>query len=156
MALPTFTLGVPLSLLAPTSEKRRKLTDKQETFLAELAHTMDVDSAMLSADYAPNSKREVIKSLKTEIIDIANGYLAMNAPKAVKQVTDVLDGTAQDLQDHYSSRYKAGLEVLDRVGIGKQSQVNIQAEVLTGIVLLPSKGVAEASVVVDVNAPIEG
>jgi hypothetical protein len=129
----------------------------QETFMAELAHSMDLNAAMDYAGYAPTSKREVIQSLRTEILDITNGFLAMNAPKAAKQVTDTLDGSAQDTQDHYSSRYKAGLEILDRVGIGKQTQVNIQAEVLTGIVLLPSKE-DKIKVVepIDVNAPIEG
>lgn len=142
-----------MSLLTSNqTPKKREYTDKQKAFLDEFAFSMDYDLALAAGEYGPRQRYDVTKSLQSEIVNIAEYYLATNSPKAAKQLVDTLNGTAQDFE-HSGSKYKAAIEILDRSGIGKQTQVSVQAEVIHGIVLLPSK--KDAGNVIDVS-PTEG
>jgi hypothetical protein len=47
------------------------------------------------------------------------------------------DGTIPTSQ--METRMKAAADILDRVGVGKRQEVDIRAEVIHGVVLLPAK-----------------
>ena len=139
-----------MSLLAPNIPKKRQYTEKQEKFLQLFSETMNVQQAFEGAGYQGTQNHWLVESLSEEIVAIANNYLAVHAPKAAKQVVEVLSGDAQREKDWFPSQYKAAIEVLDRVGIGKQSHMTVTGEVLHGVVLLPSK--QEMGEVIDVQA----
>ena len=74
-------------------EKTKQLTEKQESFLENLfgeARGNPRQAAKL-AGYDENGYQKVIKSLKQEIIERAEGVLATHSPKAVMGMVNALD-----------------------------------------------------------------
>ena len=64
-------------------ENKKELTVKQQDFLDNLiACGGNARQAAELAGYAPGSYTSVVKALKSEILDLAEGVLAVNAPKA--------------------------------------------------------------------------
>lgn len=122
----------------PSQLGGRDYTEKQQSFLTALADTFNVDAAAKIAGYSNSGKLKAVKSLKEEILQLTQSYLASNAPKAAKQLVDTLEGTAQK-EEFYSSKYKAGIELLDRVGIGKHSTVEVSGQIQHAVILLPAK-----------------
>ena len=72
----------------------KQLTTKQEIFLDNLIDCEgDAKKAAELAGYAPNSHFQVVKSLKTEILDRTESILAQSAPKAALKITDIMNST---------------------------------------------------------------
>ena len=88
------------------------------------------------AGYSRNTKTaKVVSPLKEEITEQAGMMLAMNAPKAVFGIVDVLDDpSAMGARNAISA---AG-EVLDRTGLVKKEQVEVASNG-GGMFLLPPK-----------------
>ena len=62
--------------------KDRELTEKQQVFLDSLLHTGgDPKRAAELAGYAEGSYPQVLRSLQTEVIDLASHILAQSAPQ---------------------------------------------------------------------------
>ena len=99
--------------------KHKKLTERQEKFLDVLGGEAkgDLRKSIILAGYEETSYYAVIKSLRQQIVDVANTILAHSAPKA-----------AQSL-----------VTVLDRVGVSKKEHLNVSHNVTGGIFLLPDK-----------------
>lgn len=116
----------------------RKFTDKQEAFLNALMGDArgNIRAAMRQAGYSDNVRTaEVVSSLKDEIIERASMMLAMNAPKAAFGIVDVLDDpSALGARNAIS----AAREVLDRTGLVKKEQVQVEAKG-GGLFVLPPK-----------------
>lgn len=128
-----------LNLITKENRKPREYTEKQQKFLDVLSETFDVSKAFKAAGYAGTTQTRVVEALREEILERTQNYLASHAPRAAKQIVGTLEGTVQKESDYYSSQYKAAMEVLDRVGIGKQTHVDVSGEIQHAVILLPAK-----------------
>ena len=122
-----------------TKTQKRNLTDMQEKFLDVLfgeARGNPREAARL-AGYSENSHPKVIRNLKKEITELAETHLSTHSAKAATRLTDLLDeaGTTP----HSNIRLAAANSVLDRVGITKIDQLDINMKALHGIFILPAK-----------------
>ena len=116
----------------------KQLTTKQEIFLDNLIDCEgDARKAAELAGYAPNSHFQVVKSLKTEILDRTESILAQSAPKAALKITDIMNSTQPIPQANI--RMQAAQTILDRVGIAKTDRIDLKVEAPTGLFILPAK-----------------
>ena len=119
---------------------KKTLTAKQEKFLNSLfENSGNVKSAMEVADYHPASRSNLINSVKNEIIERTRLALAESAPKSAQRIQEGLDADGTLPSSQMEVRMKAAADILDRIGITKRQEISIQAEVVHGVVLLPSK-----------------
>ena len=115
----------------------RELTDRQKTFLQVLLDGAggDIVQAKILAGYSENSSTsDIVNSLRKEIMEATELYMARNAPKAaVAMVSGVDDPTQLGIRD----RLSASKELLDRVGLIKTEKVQVEAS--GGVMILPPK-----------------
>ena len=117
---------------------KKELTVKQKTFLDSLIECGgNAKQAAAIAGYAEGSYTSVVKSLKKEILDISEGILAQNAPKAALKLVNIMDSDQPKPQA--SIRLQAARTLLDRVGISKTDKLNLNVEGSNGIFILPAK-----------------
>jgi len=119
--------------------QERNLTDSQEKFLDVLFGEArgDPKKAGELAGYSNHSYPKVVRNLKSEIISRAENYLATHSAKAATKMVDMLDedGTTP----HASIRMEAAKQILDRIGIVRKDQIDINMKSLHGIFILPAK-----------------
>lgn len=126
-----------MSLPATT---KRKLTDKQERFLDELlSNGGHVKNAVAAAGYKEQSRSWLTRSLRDEIIERTRSMLATNSVKAASRIIEGLDADGTVPLNQMDMRLKTAESVLDRVGLGKKQQLEVEGQVMHGIVMLPSK-----------------
>ena len=115
----------------------RNLTEKQQKFLDVLFDEAngDVTQAKLLSGYSENSSTtDIVNSLKKEIMEATESYMARNAPRAaVAMVSGVDDPTQLGIRDKLS----ASKELLDRVGLIKTEKIQVESS--GGVMLLPPK-----------------
>ena len=119
----------------------RKLTERQQKFIDALFADANgnIKNAKIIAGYSTNTNNnEIITSLKDEILEATQTYMAGNAPKAaVAMVTGIDDPTQLGIRDKMS----AAKELLDRTGLIKTEKVQVEAS--GGVMLMPTKQVVE-------------
>ena len=120
---------------------KRQLTDKQQKFLDVLfeeARGSMVEAKKL-AGYSPTQHTaQIVESLKDEILERTNMYLAQSAPRAALAMVGALhDPTELGIKE----KMTAAKEVMDRVGIIKSEK--IQVESTGGVMILPPKRAEE-------------
>lgn len=119
----------------------KNLTDKQMKFLDALLSDECKGSylkAKRAAGYAETVKvKEVVDSLKDEIIEATKNYIIVNGPKAAMALKEVLE---DPVQLGNGDKLKAAKEVLDRAGIKPTEKVEIATK--SPIFILPSKDAA--------------
>jgi len=116
----------------------KQLTDKQESFLSHLTKEGgDPHKAAALAGYAESSTNAVVKSLKTEILDIATNILARSAPMAAMKLVHIMDSAEPIPQANI--RIQAAQTILDRVGIGKTDRLDVTVNTAGGLFILPAK-----------------
>ena len=119
----------------------RELTEKQQKFLAVLFDEAggDVLTAKKLAGYSDTySTTDVVNSLKEEILDSTQSFMARNAPKAaMAMVGGLYDPTELGIRDKMS----AAKELLDRTGLVKTEKVQVEAK--GGVMLMPPKVVSQ-------------
>ena len=126
-----------MSLPATT---KRKLTNKQEKFLDELlSNGGHVKNAVAAAGYKEQSRSWLTRSLRDEIIERTRSMLATNSVKAANRIIEGLDADGTVPLNQMEMRLKTAESVLDRVGLGKKQQVEVEGQIMHGIVMLPSK-----------------
>tara|TARA_R100000008_G_scaffold65221_1_gene42226 strand:+ start:730 stop:1149 length:420 start_codon:yes stop_codon:yes gene_type:complete len=126
-----------MSLPATT---KRKLTEKQEKFLDELlSNGGHVKNAVAAAGYKEQSRSWLTRSLRDEIIERTRSMLATNSVKAASRIIEGLDADGTVPLNQMDMRLKTAESVLDRVGLGKKQQVEVEGQIMHGIVMLPSK-----------------
>jgi hypothetical protein len=87
--------------------------------------------------FAPTYGFLLAKKLRTEIIEMAEGILALNAPRAA---TTLVNGIDEDIPVPVNPlRVDCAKQILDRVGIVKKEQIQIDASDKIGIFILPAK-----------------
>ncbi len=115
----------------------RKLTERQQKFIDALFADANgnIKNAKIIAGYSTNTNNnEIITSLKDEILEATQTYMAGNAPKAaVAMVTGIDDPTQLGIRDKMS----AAKELLDRTGLIKTEKVQVEAS--GGVMLMPTK-----------------
>jgi len=117
---------------------KKELTTKQEAFLNHLTQVGgDPQKAAELAGYADNSYPSVVKSLKTEILDLATNILAQSAPKAAMKLVAIMDSAEPIPQANM--RIQAAQTILDRVGLGKTERLDVTVNTAGGLFILPSK-----------------
>ena len=125
------------STIMPTP--KRSLTNTQEKFLDVLFGEAkgNLKKAGELAGYSEHSYPKVVRNLKQEIISRADNYLATHSAKAASKMVDMLDedGTTP----HANIRMEAAKQILDRIGIVKKDQLDINMKALHGIFILPAK-----------------
>jgi hypothetical protein len=116
----------------------KELTTKQQTFLDSLV-TCNGDTKLAGdiAGYAPTSINSVVKSLKTEILDLATNILAQSAPKAAMKLVHIMDSSEPIPQANM--RIQAAQTILDRVGLGKTERLDVTVNTAGGLFILPAK-----------------
>ena len=108
-------------------ETKKELTTKQQDFLDNLiACGGNAQQAAEVAGYAPGSYTSV-----------AEGVLAINAPKAAMKLIQVMDSDEPIPQANM--RLQAAQTLLDRVGIGKKERLDVKVETPSGLFILPAK-----------------
>ena len=137
------------STILPT--QKRNLTDIQEKFLNALFGTArgDPKKAGELAGYSDHSYPKVLRNLKQEIVSRAENYLAVHSAKAATKMVDMLDedGTTP----HANIRIEAAKQILDRIGIVKKDQIDINMKAMHGIFILPAKETPEDSIVTPIK-----
>ena len=124
----------------PQVKEKKNLTEKQEKFLNELmANGGHVKNAVLAAGYKEQSRSWLTRSLRDEIIDRTRNMLATNSVKAASRIVEGLDADGTTPLNQMDHRLKTAESVLDRVGLGKKQQVEVEGNIMHGIIMLPSK-----------------
>ena len=122
-----------------TKTQKRNLTDMQEKFLDVLfaeARGNPREAARL-AGYSENSYSKVIRNLKKEITELAENHSSTHSAQAANRLIALLDEDGTTPQA--SIRLAAANSILDRVGLVKKDQLDINMKALHGIFILPAK-----------------
>ena len=130
---------------------KKSLTDSQEKFLDALFGEAkgNPKKAGELAGYSDHSYPKVVRSLKSEIVSRAEGYLATHSAKAATKMVDMLeeDGTTP----HASIRLEAAKQILDRIGIAKKEKIDINMKAIHGLFILPAKDEIKITKTLDEN-----
>ncbi len=138
-----------MSLPEVIKQNGRNYTDKQQAFLDALYEnsTGDINQAMVSAGYQEGAgSTAIVKSLKNEILEIANMILTRNAPKAANKLVNIMESDAPVPQAN--QKLNAAQSLLDRVGLVKENKLQIDHNVTGGIFVMPAK----EEIVIDVES----
>lgn len=137
------------STILKTQEK--SLTDTQEKFLDALFGEAQGNPKLAGeiAGYSEHSYPKVLRNLKDEIVKRAENYLAIHSAKAATKMVNMLeeDGTTP----HASIRMEAAKQILDRIGIVKKDQLDVNMNLKHGMFILPAKDEVEESIVTPVQ-----
>jgi hypothetical protein len=120
------------------STRKRELTDKQQAFLQHLVETQgDAKKAAKLAGYSSHY-HHVVKTLKSEILELTQEVLANSAPKAAFKLVEIMESKRPIIQAN--NKLAAAQTLLDRVGVGKVDRVDVNHNVNSGgIFLMPDK-----------------
>ena len=117
--------------------KDRQLTEKQEAFLGHLVDTGgNFKKSAELAGYSGNHY-QVLKSLKEEVVDLAQNVLAREAPTAAFKLIEIMNSNKPVPQAN--NKLAAAQTILDRAGVVKTDKVDINHNVSGGIFILPEK-----------------
>ena len=113
----------------------RQLTEKQQKFLSVLFDEAqgDLVQAKKLAGYGDNTNvGDILPSIKEEVLEATQMYLARNAPKAAMSMVNALhDPTELGIRD----KMQAAKELLDRTGLVKTEKMQVEAK--GGVMLMP-------------------
>ena len=118
--------------------RKRELTEKQQSFLNHLVETQgDAKEAAKLAGYSSHY-HHVVKTLKSEILELTQEVLANSAPKAAFKLVEIMDSKRPVIQAN--NKLAAATTLLDRVGVSKVDRVDVNHNVQSGgIFLMPDK-----------------
>lgn len=132
----------------------KELTVMQQSFLDNLVDCQgDTKLAGEKAGYHPTSLNGVVKSLKTEILDLATNILAQSAPKAALKLVTIMDSAEPIPQANM--RIQAAQTILDRVGLGKTERLDVTVNTTGGLFILPAKHVETIESPMDIEGDYE-
>jgi len=117
---------------------KRELTDKQKSFLEQLVNTSgDAKKAAELAGYSSHY-HHVVKTLKSEILELTQEILANSAPKAAFKLVEIMESKKPIVQA--ANKLTAAQTLLDRVGVSRVDKVDINHNMNSGgIFLMPDK-----------------
>jgi len=117
---------------------KRELTEKQQSFLNHLVDTQgDAKKAAELAGYSSHY-HHVVKTLKSEILELTQEILANSAPKAAFKVVEIMESKKPVVQA--ANKLTAAQTLLDRVGVSRVDKIDVNHNVNSGgIFLMPDK-----------------
>tara|TARA_B100001093_G_scaffold174398_1_gene167224 strand:- start:526 stop:954 length:429 start_codon:yes stop_codon:yes gene_type:complete len=117
---------------------KRELTAKQKSFLEHLVNTSgDAKKAAELAGYSSHY-HHVVKTLKSEILELTQEILANSAPKAAFKLVEIMESKKPIVQA--ANKLTAAQTLLDRVGVSRVDKVDINHNMNSGgIFLMPDK-----------------
>ena len=131
--------------------QKKSLTVTQEKFLDALFGEAQGSPRRAGelAGYSEHSYPKVLRNLKDEIVKRAENYLAIHSAKAATKMVNMLDedGTTP----HASIRMEAAKQILDRIGIVKKDQLDVNMNLKHGLFILPAKEEPQESIVTPVQ-----
>tara|TARA_R100001377_G_scaffold63489_1_gene39120 strand:- start:23 stop:445 length:423 start_codon:yes stop_codon:yes gene_type:complete len=131
--------------------QKKSLTDTQEKFLDALFGEAQGSPRRAGelAGYSEHSYPKVLRNLKDEIVKRAENYLAIHSAKAATKMVNMLDedGTTP----HASIRMEAAKQILDRIGIVKKDQLDVNMNLKHGLFILPAKEEPQESIVTPIQ-----
>lgn len=117
---------------------KRNYTDKQLKLLEEYrTNGFDGKAAAISAGYKPDYVSTALRSLKDELLEVAEMELVSVSGLATKVLRDVMTSPTPVIQAN--AKLTASNSVLDRVGLGKREKLDVDHKVSGGIFLMPAK-----------------
>jgi hypothetical protein len=116
---------------------KKELTIKQQTFLEKLLESGGDPKIAAELSGYSGGHYQLVKSLKTEILDLAEGILAQSAPQAALKLVQVMNSDAPMPQANI--RIQAAQTILDRVGLGKTERLDVTHKSEGGLFILPAK-----------------
>lgn len=122
-------------------KEKRQLNEQQQKFLDVLFNEAkgSPHAARKLAGYAEGvTTVRVLQSLKEEVLDLTQLYLALNAPKAAFAI---IGGIDDPTELGIKEKLNAAKDLLDRVGVVKTEKVQIETG--PGLMILPAKKVDE-------------
>ena len=115
----------------------KKLTEQQAKFIEVLFAEAGGDpvKAKKMSGYSDNSStKEIMDSIKEEVIQATQLYVAVNAPRAAMAVVSgIVDPTELGIKE----KLNAAKDLLDRAGVVKTEKMQIEAS--NGVMILPPK-----------------
>ena len=118
-------------------KKERNLTEKQQQFLNHLVETGgDFKKSAELAGYSGNHY-QVLRSLKDEVLALAEDVLVQHAPRAAFKLIEVMDSDKPIAQAN--NKLQAAQTILDRVGVSKTDRLEVNHHAAGGIFILPEK-----------------
>ena len=125
-----------------TMTTKKELTEQQKKFIEVLFAEAAGDpvKARKLAGYSEGySTKAIMNTLREEVIEATQLFIAMNAPRAAMAVVSgVVDPTELGMKD----KLNAAKDLLDRAGLVKTEKVQLEANT-GGIMFLPAKDVSE-------------
>jgi precorrin isomerase len=133
------------SLITAQEKKRgRNYTPNQKKFLKELVKT-NFQNPQESARVAKVRYWETCQALKEDMKEISEALLIGSAPSAALTITNILHADTDNPPVFVKEKMAAAKEILDRAGVVKQDQVNVNHTHGGGIFILPTKTEVVAS-----------
>ena len=121
---------------------KKELTEQQKKFIEVLFAEAAGDpvKARKLAGYSEGySTKAIMNTVREEVIEATQLFIAMNAPRAAMAVVSgVIDPTELGMKD----KLNAAKDLLDRAGLVKTEKVQLEANT-GGIMFLPAKDVSE-------------
>jgi phage terminase small subunit len=119
-------------------QSKRELTEKQQSFLEHLVDTQgDAKKAAELAGYSSHY-HHVVKTLRSEILELTQEILANSAPQAAFKLIDIMNSKKPVIQA--GNKITAAQTLLDRVGVSKVDKVDVTHNMNAGgIFLMPDK-----------------
>jgi hypothetical protein len=117
------------------------LSPTKELFLVALEEYGDLADACEAIEISLSYGYKLQAELSDEIVGRARSHLAVASLQAAKVVTDSMsvDGSKEKAELHL----KAAEGVLDRTGVTKHTNVDVQLESDNGIFIIPGKSAVE-------------
>jgi hypothetical protein len=121
---------------------KKELTEQQKKFIEVLFAEAAGDpvKARKLAGYSEGySTKAIMNTVREEVIEATQLFIAMNAPRAAMAVVSgVVDPTELGMKD----KLNAAKDLLDRAGLVKTEKLQLEANT-GGIMFLPAKDVSE-------------
>lgn len=122
------------------TSKERVLTQQQQDFIDHLLGEAkgDYKKALTMAGYSDNTRpSDIVKSLRQEIIEASLNHLALNAPKAAVELTDVM---SSPVKSGATTIVKVATQILDRVGVTAAPKDALDLKIPSGgLFIMPAK-----------------
>jgi len=116
----------------------RKFTEKQTALLDNFrTNGLDPMKAAIAAKYSKTSAYAAIRSVKDELIEIAETIMIQYGPKAAQTQVDIL--IAKKPVPQANVKLSASQSILDRIGLGKKDSLMVEHAVSGGLFILPAK-----------------
>ena len=126
MTTSSYKAIIEIMAILPTidkSQNKRELTEKQQSFLDHLVDCQgDAKKAAELAGYKSHY-HHVVKTLKSEILELTQDILANAAPKAAFKLVEIMDSNKPIIQAN--NKLSADQKLLDSGGVSKVDQLDV-------------------------------